>query len=226
MSTSTSSVSSLFVFARPLQATVHPRCYETVACLSVLSVCNIGVLLSSLFVRRTRLTTIGDRAFPVAAARVWNCLPQHVTSAPSLPTFRSCLKTHLFSRCYPAVKPEKWFLYSGRSCYCYCYCYCCQTVGWIKIPLGTEVGLGPGDIVLDWDSAPPPAERGTSARHFSALFALARSPISATAELLFLFYSAPQCSHCKRCISYCNSVRLSVCPSVRHTSVLCQNDGT
>ena len=43
----------------------------------------------------------------VAAARVWNCLPQHVTSAPSLPTFRSRLKTHFFSRCYPAVKPEK-----------------------------------------------------------------------------------------------------------------------
>jgi len=32
------------------------------------------------------------------------------------------------------------------------------------------------------------------------------------------FYSAPQCSHCKRCTSYGNSVRLSVrlsvCPSV------------
>ena len=24
------------------------------------------------------------------------------------------------------------------------------------MPLGTEVGLGPGDIVLDWDPAPPP----------------------------------------------------------------------
>jgi len=40
------------------------------------------------------------------------------------------------------------------------------------------------------------------------------------------FYSAPQCSHCKRCISYGNSVRPSVCLSVRHTPVLCQNDGT
>jgi len=27
---------------------------------------------------------------------------------------------------------------------------------WIKMPLGTEVGLGPGDIVLDGDRAPPP----------------------------------------------------------------------
>jgi len=33
--------------------------------------------------------------------------------------------------------------------------YCGQTVGWIKIPLGTEVGLGPGDIVLDGNSAYP-----------------------------------------------------------------------
>ena len=30
--------------------------------------------------------------------------------------------------------------------------YCGQMVGWIKMPLCTEVGLGPGDIVLDGDS--------------------------------------------------------------------------
>jgi len=44
------------------------------------------------------------------------------------------------------------------------------------------------------------------------------------------FLQRAQCSHCKRCISYSNSVRLSVRPSVRpsvrHTPVLCQNDGT
>jgi len=31
-----------------------------------------------------------------------------------------------------------------------------QTAGWIRIPLGTEVCLGPCDIVLDVDPAPPP----------------------------------------------------------------------
>ena len=31
--------------------------------------------------------------------------------------------------------------------------YCGQTVGWIKIKLGTEVGLGPGHTVLDEDPA-------------------------------------------------------------------------
>jgi len=28
--------------------------------------------------------------------------------------------------------------------------------GWIKIPLGTEVGLGPGDFVLDGNPVPLP----------------------------------------------------------------------
>ena len=32
--------------------------------------------------------------------------------------------------------------------------YCGQTVGWIKMQLGMEVGLSPGHIVLNGDSAP------------------------------------------------------------------------
>jgi len=32
--------------------------------------------------------------------------------------------------------------------------YCGQTAAWIKMALGTEVGLGPGHIVLDGDPAP------------------------------------------------------------------------
>jgi len=32
--------------------------------------------------------------------------------------------------------------------------YCGKTAAWIRIPLGTEVRLGPGDIVLDGDPAP------------------------------------------------------------------------
>jgi len=47
--------------------------------------------------------------------------------------------------------------------------YCGKTVGWItlKMPLGMEVGLGPGDNVVDGDPASP-TERGTAAPHFSA----------------------------------------------------------
>jgi len=39
--------------------------------------------------------------------------------------------------------------------------YCGQTAGWIKVPLGTEVNLDPGDTVLDVVAAPP--KRGTAA---------------------------------------------------------------
>ena len=48
----------------------------------------------------TRRRTIGDRAFPVAAARVWNSLPPEVTTAPSLAAFRRRLKSELFERSY------------------------------------------------------------------------------------------------------------------------------
>jgi len=54
-----------------------------------------------LSVPRTRLSTYGDRAFPVAAVWIWNSLPQHITSAPLLPVFCSHLKTYIFELCYP-----------------------------------------------------------------------------------------------------------------------------
>jgi len=40
--------------------------------------------------------------------------------------------------------------------------HCGQTVGWIRVPLGMEVVLGPSDIVLDGDVAPP-TQRVTAA---------------------------------------------------------------
>jgi len=54
-----------------------------------------------LSVPRNRLSTYGDRAFPVAAVQIWNSLPQHITSAPPLPVFCSRLKTYFFELCYP-----------------------------------------------------------------------------------------------------------------------------
>ena len=44
--------------------------------------------------------------------------------------------------------------------------YCGQTARWMKTPLGTEVDLGPGYIVLD--GVPALRETGTAARIFSA----------------------------------------------------------
>ena len=38
--------------------------------------------------------------------------------------------------------------------------------GWIKMPLGMEVGLSPGDFVLDGNPAPP--QKGGGSPQFSA----------------------------------------------------------
>jgi len=59
------------------------------------------------------------------------------------------------------------------------------------MPLGIEAGLGPGHIVLDGDPAPP--KRGQAPPTFSPISSVdkrldivaKRSPISATAELLY-----------------------------------------
>jgi len=39
-----------------------------------------------------RLSTVGKRTFPVSVATVWNDLPLHVASAPSLAVFRQRLR--------------------------------------------------------------------------------------------------------------------------------------
>jgi len=43
--------------------------------------------------------------------------------------------------------------------------YCGQMVGWIKMPLGMEIGRGPGHNVLHGDPAPP---EGAQPTQFSA----------------------------------------------------------
>jgi hypothetical protein len=56
----------------------------------------------ALLVPSTR-TLAGERAFPIAAARVWNSLPSDVTSSTSLSVFRRRLKSYLFSLSFPTV---------------------------------------------------------------------------------------------------------------------------
>jgi len=47
-----------------------------------------------------RLSTVGSRAFPVAAAKIWNALPDSLVSIRSSQSFRRHLKTFLFQRCF------------------------------------------------------------------------------------------------------------------------------
>lgn len=57
---------------------------------------------SLLIVPRTRLVSVGDRAFPVAAARAWNSLPADIRESSSLDVFKSRLKSWLFKTSYLA----------------------------------------------------------------------------------------------------------------------------
>jgi len=63
--------------------------------------------------------------------------------------------------------------------------YCDQTAGWMKAPLGTEVDLGPGHIVSHEEPAALPRKEHSSPPLFGPCLLWPRSPISATAELLF-----------------------------------------
>jgi len=48
--------------------------------------------------------------------------------------------------------------------------YCGQTAGWMKLVLGMEVGLSPGDFVLDGDPALSPQKGAERPSQFSAHF--------------------------------------------------------
>jgi len=61
--------------------------------------------------------------------------------------------------------------------------HCSQTAGWIKMPLGTKVGLGPSHIVLDGDPVPP-NKKGHSPQFSAHVYYGETVPISATAEHL------------------------------------------
>jgi len=74
-----------------------------------------------------------------------------------------------FAICYPAFVCT--VLSECPICLSVMLVYCGQTVGWIKMTLGTEVGIGPGHIVLDGDSASQKGAQGgmhSSPAHFSA----------------------------------------------------------
>ena len=47
-----------------------------------------------------RLSTVGSRAFPVGAAKIWNALPDSLVSMTSVQTFRCHLKAFLFQRSF------------------------------------------------------------------------------------------------------------------------------
>jgi len=102
--------------------------------------------------------------------------PEKGHSSPA-PLFDPCLlwwngwmnqdATWYRGRPWPRLQCVRWgptFPQKGHTLHKFsAHVWCGQTAGWIEIPLGMEVGLGPGDIVLDGDPArPPPHGKGHS----------------------------------------------------------------
>ena len=70
---------------------VVPRCSERPKRQSTLSKLKLPV---------SRLKSYGDRSFSFAAPKEWNDLPLTIKLAPTVSTFKSKLKTHLFNECF------------------------------------------------------------------------------------------------------------------------------
>jgi len=96
------------------------------------------------------------------------CIDQDATWYGGRPRRRRlCVR---WGPCSPSPK-------KGRSAWFSAHVCCGQTAAWIKMALGIEVGLSPGDFVLDGDPAARPQKGGRCALpNFR--------PISIVAELL------------------------------------------
>jgi len=73
--------------------------------------------------------------------------------------------------------------------------HCGQTSGWIKMALGTEMGLGPGYIVLDWDPAPLPQKGAEPLPNFRPISIVAKRLDASRCHSVWRYASA-QASLC------------------------------
>jgi len=62
--------------------------------------------------------------------------------------------------------PNNW---GGAPSKFFAHFYCAQTAGCIKMPLGMEVGLSPGEFMLDGDPAPLPKKGRSPLPNFKGL---------------------------------------------------------
>ena len=63
--------------------------------------------------------------------------------------------------------------------------HCGQMARWTKMPLGTEVGLGPGDFVFDGEPAPPHKKRHSPHTQFLTMSIVAKLLAGSRCQLLW-----------------------------------------
>ena len=154
------------VFGRPFVKR-FALCYRSVVCLSVLSVCNSVTLVHCGQTVEWIKMKIGVEVGLGPGHTVLDGDPAPLPKRAQLPIFDLCLlwpngwmnqdatwydgrprlRQHR-ARWGPSSTPKGTAQFSAHVC-------CGQTAGWIKMPLGAKVGLGPGHIVLHGDPALP-----------------------------------------------------------------------
>jgi len=163
------------IFGRPFVKR-FALCYRTVVCpiRAVCPVCDVGVLWPNGWTDQDETWHAGDLG-PGHIVLDWDPGSPRPKGHSPPPIFGPCLLCpngwmdqdatwyggrprpgHIVLDGDPATSPPK----RGHSPQFSALVCCGQTSGWIKMALGTMVGLISGNIVLDADPSPPP--RGTA----------------------------------------------------------------
>jgi len=141
-------------------------------CLSVLSVCDVGLLWPNVWMYQDD-TWHGGRPQPWPHYVRYD--PAHAPSKEhSPPIFMYAVAKRLDgSRCqlvWKRPRPKRHCVRGGTQfppkrgtgLHFLAHVCCGQTAGWIEMPLGTKQGRGQGDIVLNGDPFPLPQKGGTA----------------------------------------------------------------
>jgi len=156
------------------QFSSHLYCGQTAGCIKVPLGMEVGLSLGDCVRwRPSPLPPTGAEPHPVFGPRVlWpnGCMDQDATWYGGRPRpTRHCV------RCGPSYSQKKGHTHPTQ---CLAHVCCGQMAGWMKTPLGTEVDLGPGHIVLD--GVPAPAKGAQQPPYFR--------PMSIVATVAHLSY--------------------------------------
>jgi len=154
-------------------------CYRSVVCLSIWPVCDVSVLWPNGWTDQDETWQAGrPRPWPYCVGWGPSSSSTKRGGSPNFWPISVVAKWHgsrsrplgiglspidIVLDGDPAPSPKR-----GRSPQFSAHICCGEMAGWMKMPLGTEIGLCSGHIVLEGDDPAPPPPMGHSSLRFSA----------------------------------------------------------